>query len=42
MNFIIECGQTAIEESGTCSVDKSGNYLYVPINGEFEIMKEVL
>ena len=39
--FIIECSKTAIEKSGNCIVDPSGNYLYVPINGEFEIIKEI-
>ena len=42
LSFIIECNKTAIEKSGTCFVDKSGEYLYVPINGEFEIIKEIL
>ena len=41
LTFIIECNKTAIEQSGTCFVDKSGEYLYVPINGEFEIVKEI-
>jgi hypothetical protein len=41
LNFIIECSKTAIEKSGTCFIDKSGKYLYVPINGEFEIVKEI-
>jgi hypothetical protein len=41
LTFIIECSDTAIEKSGTCFIDKSGEYLYVPINGEFEIVKEI-
>jgi len=41
LSFIIECSKSAIEKSGTCFVDKSGEYLYVPINGEFEILKEI-
>lgn len=41
LTFIIQCNKTAIEESGNCMVDPSGNYLYVPINGEFEIVKEI-
>jgi hypothetical protein len=42
LSFIIECSKSAIEKSGTCFIDKSGQYLYVPINGEFEIIKEIL
>jgi len=42
LSFIIECSKSAIEKSGTCFIDKSGKYLYVPINGEFEIIKEIL
>jgi hypothetical protein len=41
LTFIIECGKTAIEKSGNCIVDSTGDYLYVPINGEFEIVKEI-
>jgi hypothetical protein len=41
LSFIIECNKSAIEKSGTCFIDKSGEYLYVPINGEFEIVKEI-
>jgi hypothetical protein len=42
LSFIIECNKSAIEKSGTCFIDKSGEYLYVPINGEFEIVKEIV
>lgn len=41
LNFIIECSKAAIEKTGTCFIDKSGEYLYIPINGEFEILKEI-
>ena len=41
LSFIIKCGINSIANSGSCLVSDDGDYIYVPVNGPFEIESEI-